>query len=36
MSVSDVTPISEISELFERGASRGYVLLSELQELYDR
>ncbi len=30
--VSDVTPISE---LFERGASRGYVLLSELQELYD-
>ncbi len=35
MSVSDVTPISEISELFERGASRGYVLLSELQELYD-
>jgi hypothetical protein len=30
--LSDVTPISE---LFERGASRGYVLLSELQELYD-
>ncbi len=29
---SDVTPIQE---LFERGASRGYVLLSELQELYD-
>jgi RNA polymerase sigma factor (sigma-70 family) len=29
---ADVTPISE---LFERGASRGYVLLSELQELYD-
>ncbi|HEX9889263.1 MAG TPA: sigma-70 family RNA polymerase sigma factor, partial [Nitriliruptorales bacterium] len=24
-----------ITELFERGASRGYVLLSELQELYD-
>jgi RNA polymerase primary sigma factor len=32
LTVSDVTPISE---LFERGASRGYVLLSELQELYD-
>jgi pimeloyl-ACP methyl ester carboxylesterase len=30
--LSDVTPISE---LFERGASRGYVLLSELQDLYD-
>ncbi|MEX0831314.1 MAG: sigma-70 family RNA polymerase sigma factor, partial [Nitriliruptoraceae bacterium] len=30
-----MTPISELSELFERGASRGYVLLSELQELYD-
>ena len=30
--MSDVTPISE---LFERGASRGYVLLSELQDLYD-
>ncbi len=28
----DVTPIQE---LFERGASRGYLLLSELQELYD-
>jgi RNA polymerase sigma factor (sigma-70 family) len=33
--VTDATPISELSELFERGASRGYVLLSELQELYD-
>jgi RNA polymerase sigma factor (sigma-70 family) len=30
--LSETTPISE---LFERGASRGYVLLSELQELYD-
>ncbi|MFT5222521.1 MAG: RNA polymerase sigma factor (sigma-70 family) [Glaciecola sp.] len=30
--VHDVTPVQE---LFERGASRGYVLLSELQELYD-
>ena len=30
--MSDVTPLSE---LFERGASRGYVLLSELQELFD-
>jgi len=30
--VGDVTPISEV---FERGASRGYVLLSELMELFD-
>jgi RNA polymerase sigma factor (sigma-70 family) len=30
--VSDVT---SLSELFERGAARGYVLLSELQELFD-
>ncbi|HSK22215.1 MAG TPA: sigma-70 factor domain-containing protein, partial [Egicoccus sp.] len=30
--MSDVTPISE---LFERGASRGYVLLSELNDLFD-
>jgi hypothetical protein len=30
--LTDVTPTSE---LFERGASRGYVLLSELQDLYD-
>ena len=30
--LTDVTPISE---LFERGASRGYVLLSELIELHD-
>ncbi len=27
--------VMSIQELFERGASRGYVLLSELQELYD-
>lgn len=31
--MSDVT--TSLSELFERGAARGYVLLSELQELYD-
>jgi RNA polymerase primary sigma factor len=30
--VAEVTPLSE---LFQRGASRGYVLLSELQELFD-
>jgi len=30
-----VTDSTHVSELFERGASRGYLVLSELQELYD-
>jgi RNA polymerase primary sigma factor len=30
-----VTDSTHVSELFERGVSRGYLVLSELQELYD-
>jgi RNA polymerase sigma factor (sigma-70 family) len=33
--VSDVVPTSALSELFERATSRGYILLSELTDLYD-
>jgi RNA polymerase sigma factor (sigma-70 family) len=33
--VSDASELTQLSELLERGASRGYVLLSELTELYD-
>ena len=33
--MSDVVPTSALSELFERATSRGYILLSELTDLYD-
>jgi RNA polymerase sigma factor (sigma-70 family) len=33
--VSDVVPVSALSELFERATSRGYILLSELTDLFD-
>jgi len=33
--VSDVIPTTALSELFERATSRGYILLSELTDLYD-
>ena len=33
--MSDVIPTTDLTELFERAAARGYVLLSELHELYD-
>jgi RNA polymerase primary sigma factor len=33
--VSDVIPTTDLTELFERAAARGYVLLSELNELHD-
>jgi len=33
--VSDVIPTTDLTELFERAAARGYVLLSELHELHD-
>ncbi len=33
--MDEVAELTPIDELFERGASRGYILLSELQELFD-
>ena len=33
--VSDVAAVTDLAELFDRAAARGYVLLSELHELYD-
>jgi len=33
--VSDVVPTTALSELFERATSRGYILLSELTDLFD-
>jgi RNA polymerase primary sigma factor len=33
--VSDEVPVTELSELLERGVARGYVLLSELHDLFD-
>ena len=33
--VSDVIPTTDLAELFERAIARGYVLLSELNELHD-
>jgi len=33
--VSDVIPTTDLTELFERAAARGYILLSELNELHD-
>ena len=33
--MSDVISTTDLTELFERAAARGYVLLSELQELHD-
>ena len=33
--VSDVTPTTDLTELFERATARCYVLLSELHELHD-
>ena len=33
--MSDASELTQLSELMERGVSRGYVLLSELTELYD-
>jgi len=33
--VSDVISTTDLTELFERAVARGYVLLSELQELHD-
>ena len=33
--VSDVTPTTDLAELFERATARGYILLSELHELHD-
>lgn len=35
MTVPDVTEATPTAELFERGTARGYVMLSELLELYD-
>jgi RNA polymerase sigma factor (sigma-70 family) len=33
--VSDVIPTTDLAELFERASARGYILLSELNELHD-
>ena len=33
--MSDVIPTTDLTELFERAAARGYILLSELNELHD-
>jgi len=33
--VNDVIPTTDLTELFERAAARGYILLSELNELHD-
>ena len=33
--MSDVAAVTDLAELFDRAAARGYVLLSELHELYD-
>jgi len=33
--VSDVIPTTGLAELFERASARGYILLSELNELHD-
>ena len=33
--MSDEVPVTELSELLERGVARGYVLLSELHDLFD-
>jgi RNA polymerase sigma factor (sigma-70 family) len=35
MPVSDPTPITELAELLERGMAAGYVLLSDIHDLYD-